>query len=162
MIELHDLEKLLPQRPPILMLDRVVDIEPGVSATGVRRFVPGDACFAGHFPGNPVLPGVLAIEAFAQTLLVVMMSRYTRDAAVPTRNLPLGYLARVNEMSFHRPIEPGQEISFSVAVERELGQFTIAACRATDGDVLCAKGSLTVAMDRKALAAALDASSGGE
>lgn len=161
-MELHDLEEWLPQRPPILMLDRVVDIDPGVSGTGLRRFEPGDACFAGHFPGRPLLPGVLMIEAFAQTLMVVMLSRYPREAAASGQMSPLGLLARVNEMSFRRPIEPGQDIAFAVKVERELGQFTIAACRATDGEELCAKGSLAVAIDRKELAATLNRESMGE
>lgn len=147
LLRIDDVERLLPQRPPILMLDRVVEIDPGVSGTGLRRFEKEDACFAGHFPGRPLLPGVLTIEAFAQTLMVVMLAGIPGDPSGTAS--PMGYLSRVNEMSFRRPIEPGQDIAFQVEVEKRLGQFTIATCRATHGDDLCAKGSLAVAMDRR-------------
>lgn len=146
LLRVDEVEALLPHRPPILMLDRVVDIDPGVSGTGLRRFEAGDACFAGHFPGRALLPGVLAIEAFAQTLMVVMLAGSAPRRTAP--DAPLGLLTRVDEMSFRRPIEPGQVIAFAVRVERRLGRFTIAGCRATrDGD-LCAKGSLAVALER--------------
>ena len=153
MMEFHDLERWLPQRPPILMLDRVVSVEPGVSGTGLRHFDPGDACFEGHFPERPLLPGVLMIEAFAQTLMVVMLSRHVRDPTAAPPEPPMGYLARVNEMSFHRTIEPGQDIAFAVRVEKELGRFTVAACRATDAAELCGKGSLAVAIDSREIEA---------
>ena len=108
-MDILDVARLLPQKPPILMLDRVVDIEAGVSGVGKRLFRAGDACFQGHFPWRPMLPGALTIEAMAQTALVVMLAEYHEELAAGP-DLPLGYLARVNDMSFHRPIEPGQEI----------------------------------------------------
>lgn len=155
-MDILDVERILPHRAPILMLDRVVEIDPGVSGTGLRRFEPGDACFDGHFPSQPVLPGALVIEAFAQTLMVVMLAGHVRKVATLPPEMPLGYLARVMEMSFQRPIEPGQEISFAVRVEKQVGQFTIASGRATHEGALCTKGSLAVAMNSKELEAALD------
>ena len=157
-MDILDVERLLPHRPPILMLDRVVAVEPGVSGTGWRRFGAADPCFDGHFPSRPVLPGIFIIEALAQTLMVVMMAKHLGAVAEPPPGLPLGYLARVMEMSFQEPIEPGQEISFAVRIDKRLGQFTIASGRATHADVLCAKGRVAVAIDSNELEAALGGS----
>ena len=154
-MDILDVRKLLPHEPPILMLDRVVEIEPGVSGIGQRSFKEGDACFAGHFPWRPLLPGVLMIEALAQTALVVLMAEHAAELQSAGPDLPLGYLARVQEMSFHRPVEPGQEVSFEVRVEKRLGQFTVVEGRVTRGGELCAKGKLAVAIDRKQLEEAL-------
>jgi len=154
-MEFLDLCGLLPHRPPILMLDRVVDVEPGVSGTGVRHFDPGDACFAGHFPGRPLLPGVLMIEALAQTALVVLLAEHADAIGTAGADLPLGYLARVHEMSFQKPIEPGQEVAFEVRIDKRLGQFTVLDGRVTRGGELCAKGKFAVALDEKELEAAL-------
>lgn len=152
-MDLLDVQKLLPQAPPILMIERVVDVEPGVSGVGKRTFREGDACFAGHFPGRPILPGVLTIEALAQTALVVLLAGPEPVEFGP--DLPLGYLARVHEMSFRSPIVPGQEVSFEVRVEEQLGSFTKIAGRVTREGTLCAKGSFAVFLDRTELAAAL-------
>ncbi|MGE0454533.1 MAG: 3-hydroxyacyl-ACP dehydratase FabZ family protein [Vicinamibacteria bacterium] len=154
-MEILDVRKLLPHQPPILMLERVVDLEPGVSGVGRRLFRDGDACFAGHFPGRPLLPGVLMIEALAQTALVVLLAEHAAELQAAGPDLPLGYLARVQEMSFQRAIEPGQDVRFEVRVEKRLGQFTVIEGRVTSDGVLCAKGKLAVAMDQKQLEAAL-------
>ena len=139
-MQVLDLESVLPHRPPILLLDRVIDLEPGVRGTGVRRFKTDDACFASHFPGQPILPGVLTIEALAQCLMVVLSAEAERPA-------PGGLLQRVQEMSFQHSIGPGDEAHFAVEVEKRLGRFVVASGRATVGDTLCAKGRLAVAMD---------------
>ena len=154
-MEILDVGRLLPHAPPILMLERVVEIEPGVSGVGRRLFRDGDACFAGHFPGRPLLPGVLMIEALAQTALVVLMAEHEDALEAAGPDLPLGYLARVQEMSFQSPVEPGQDVSFEIRVEKRLGQFTVVDGRVTRGGELCAKGKLAVALDRKQLEEAL-------
>jgi len=154
-MEILDPGRLLPHEAPILMLERVVDIEPGVSGVGQRLFRDGDACFAGHFPWRPLLPGVLMIEALAQTALVVLLAEHAAEIDASGPDLPLGYLARVEEMSFRRPIEPGQQVSFEVRVEKRLGQFIMVDGRVTRGGELCAKGKLAVSVDRKQLEQAL-------
>lgn len=154
-MEILDVRGLLPHEPPILMLERVVEIEPGVSGVGRRLFRDGDACFAGHFPWRPLLPGVLMIEALAQTALVVLLAEHAAELQSAGPDIPLGYLARVQEMSFQRAIEPGQDVRFEVRVEKRLGQFTVIEGRVTSDGALCAKGKLAVAMDQKQLEAAL-------
>jgi len=149
-MEAADPQRLLPQRPPILMLDKVVDIVPGEAGVGVKHFQADDPCFAGHFPGQPILPGVLAIEALAQTALVALLCADIDDLDAYERGEddPIGYLAKVNNMSFHKTIEPDQTIRFKAAVKRRVGAFVIVACEATRGADLCVRGELTLAMDQ--------------
>src|SRR5262252_6786139 len=90
------LELILPHRHPILMLDRVVDVVPKKSGRGVKHFSEDDPSFAGHFPSMPILPGVLAIEALAQTAAAVVLASDRDEEAVPA----LGLLGKVNEMTF--------------------------------------------------------------
>jgi len=153
-----DLEGVLPHRGPMLLLDRVIDLEPGICGIGVRRFEAGDPCFEGHFPGMPILPGVLTIEAMAQTLMVVLLAAEKDDPSSDQRSI--GYIQRVQEMSFRRTIVPGEEIHFSVQVEKRLGRFVVASGRATCDGALCAKGSVAVALETNGAEGALDASAG--
>src|SRR5689334_3230243 len=116
-LERSALEQLLPHKDPILMLDRVTHIIPGASGTGFRRFEACDQCFAGHFPGKPILPGVLTIEAFAQTAAVVLLV-YRPEMDRQKITTALG---KVKEMSFYAPITPGHDVRFRVYVDRSVG-----------------------------------------
>src|SRR5688572_1671709 len=100
-----ELEELLLQRAPILMLDRVVDIVPRASGTGIRRFGQDDPCFRGHFPGKPILPGIFAIEALAQTGAIILLAARANEFSVA----PFGLLGNVKEMIFRERIVPNDE-----------------------------------------------------
>ena len=140
-MDIHDLDAYLPQQPPIRMIEDVVDLEPGQSGTGRRLFRDGDPFFAGHFPGNPILPGVLLTEAFAQTAMVVLR------AGAPSDGPPAeGFLAKINDMSFRRPVTPGQHIHFKIVLTRKVKTFFMVDCQALDGDEVVAKGSLTLSL----------------
>ena len=131
---------LVPHRPPILMLDEVVGVIPGESGTGVRDFKEGDANFEGHFPGEPILPGVLTIEAFAQTALVVSVVDESRENTGAAN----GRLAKCSEMAFLEPILPGMKVNFTVEIERRVGTFVFVSCAASSGDLKIAAGKLTL------------------
>ena len=138
-IDHTQLLELVPHRPPILMLDEVVGIVPGEQGTGVRDFKEGDANFEGHFPGEPILPGVLTIETFAQTALVVSVVGEAENGGAAS-----GRLAKVNEMAFLEPILPGMKVNFAVEIERRVGTFVFVDCIATSGDLKIASGKLTL------------------
>ena len=135
-----ELEKLLPHRPPILMLDRVVDIVPRKRGTGLKCFSKDDPCFAGHFPGFPILPGALAIEAMAQTAAAVFLAQQDPGSS------GLGMLGKVNEMTFFARIVPEDEARFVIEVERAVGPFFIVNAKACVDDRTCAAGKLTLKM----------------
>lgn len=133
---------LIPHRPPSLMIDEVTSVVPGERGSGVRSFSSTDSCFSGHFPGNPILPGVLTIEAFAQTALVVSILDPSRGQVDATQ----GRLAKCREMAFMEPINPDMNVIFSIVIERRVGRFIFVSCTALANDVTVAAGKLTLRM----------------
>lgn len=139
-LDAEQLRALLPHRPPILMLEEVVDVVPRGSGTGMRRFRAEDPCFEGHFPGQPIVPGVLLIEAFAQTAMAVFLAEHV-DGDPPEK---LGLLAKVNEMTFTEQVVPGHTVRFSIVVDRHVGPFAFVSCEATEEGTQLVRGKLTL------------------
>jgi 3-hydroxyacyl-[acyl-carrier-protein] dehydratase len=105
--------ELLPHRHPFLMLDAVLACTPNASVTAIKHVRADEPHFAGHFPGNPVLPGVLVIEAMAQAGGV--LSHISNGDVEPK---PLYFLARVEDARFRRPVVPGETLRIEVSADR--------------------------------------------
>ncbi len=104
-----EIEKLLPHRAPFLLIDRLRDIKLGQSATGIKAVSGNEPYFVGHFPGNPVMPGVLIVEAMAQTagaLAALSLKETAEDKLV--------FLAAVNNTRFKTPVRPGDLLELRV------------------------------------------------
>jgi 3-hydroxyacyl-[acyl-carrier-protein] dehydratase len=130
---------LLPHRPPFRFVDRVVSLEPGVGVEARYR-VSGDEPFlAGHFPGNPIFPGVLQLEALAQTGAIALLSdeRYAGK-------LPL--FGGVTDVRFRRLVRPGDELTLRVELERLSARGGWGRARATVGDERCCEARLLFAI----------------
>jgi len=107
------IKELLPHRDPFLMLDEVIECVPNKSVTAVKHVVAEEAHFAGHFPGNPIMPGVLIVEAMAQAGGV--LSHISNGDLEPK---PLYVLARVDDARFRRTVVPGERLEIRVAAEK--------------------------------------------
>ena len=105
--------ELLPHRPPMLLIDRMIDIVPNVSATGVRQVSISDPIFAGHFPGYPIMPGVLIVEAMAQTAGALVM--YSMNASADDK---LVYFMSIDRARFRAPVMPGDVLMIPVKLQR--------------------------------------------
>jgi len=103
----YNVRELLPHREPILLVDHVLDLEIGESIITERTFPEGDPVFEGHFPGNPIMPGMLTIEALAQTagVLINITNEKTADES-------LFFFMSVDGVKFRRPVLPGMTIRF--------------------------------------------------
>ena len=113
-IRIDQILKLLPHRYPFLLVDRLKNVVPGVSGIGIKNVTMNEPFFQGHFPENPVMPGVLQIEAMAQTAgIIVLMSLPEEE-----RNGNSVYFMTVDEVKFRKPILPGDVIEFSVQKEQ--------------------------------------------
>ena len=123
-MERSEIEALIPHRPPFLWIDRVEELEPGVRCVTAKFVDPADPIFAGHFPANPILPGVLLIEAVAQTAGVMMGSAVPQTGAGEP---PL--LAAVNRFKFLKPVKPGQELRIETKKLTEVGAGVVAGRR---------------------------------
>jgi len=141
-LDIIDIMRFLPHRYPILLVDRVLECVPGKSLRAQKNVTMNEPFFAGHFPGHPVMPGVLVIEAMAQSACILAYRTMGTSGADGT----LFFFAGIDNARFRRQVVPGDILIFDVAVQRisrGLGKF---ACRATvDGEV-AAEGDLMAAI----------------
>lgn len=110
-LDVTDILTVLPHRPPMLLVDRVVELQPGERGVGLKGVTIGEYCFQGHFPGHPVMPGVLIVEALAQVVGVVIMTGFDRGEM-------LAYFTGIDEAKFRRPVRPGDLLRLEVEIER--------------------------------------------
>jgi 3-hydroxyacyl-[acyl-carrier-protein] dehydratase len=133
-LDIKEILRLMPHRYPILLVDRVLELEPGVRIVAIKNVSVNEPHFQGHFPGHPVMPGVLVIEALAQAAAV--LTYVTMKTSYPEGTLFL--FAGIDGARFKRPVEPGDQLRLEATmdrVKRGVGKFT---CRAlVDGEVAC-------------------------
>ncbi|MSO92143.1 MAG: 3-hydroxyacyl-ACP dehydratase FabZ [Rhodospirillales bacterium] len=115
-LDIKRIMEFLPHRYPFLMIDKVQDIVNGVSAVGVKNVTINEPFFQGHFPGNPIMPGVLIIEAMAQTAAVLVMESLGMNA-----NGHLVYFMSVEQARFRKPIVPGDCVHLHVERQHRRG-----------------------------------------
>lgn len=115
-LDIGGIMRAIPHRFPLLMIDRVEEIEPDHSAVGIKNVSINENFFAGHFPGHPVMPGVLIVESMAQTAAVLVVETLGGDAAGR-----LVYFMSVEGAKFRRPVVPGDQLRISVTKVRQRG-----------------------------------------
>jgi 3-hydroxyacyl-[acyl-carrier-protein] dehydratase len=123
-------QKILPHRYPFLLVDQVLEIERLKRIVSVKNVSANESYFQGHFPGKPILPGVLIIEAMAQTGGLLLLSE------IPERDKKLFFLAAVDEARFRRPVVPGDQLRIEVTVLKWKVKFCkLQAVATVNGDV---------------------------
>jgi 3-hydroxymyristoyl/3-hydroxydecanoyl-(acyl carrier protein) dehydratase len=143
--ELPDLLPWLPHRPPFLFVDRVRQLEPGQSIVAERLLRADEPHFAGHFPGRPIMPGVLIGEALAQTSgLLIGLSQAVSSA--PAAAKPGNYVLAATNLKFTHVAVPGDTLILRSASDRNFGALWRFTVEAAVGDKVVASGSLTLAL----------------
>jgi len=137
--------ELLPHRPPFLLVDEVEELEAGVRCVATRTLAGDDFWFAGHFPGNPVMPGVLIVEALAQTATLAAASAGASSAAGPMEG-KIGLFAGIDKVRFKRVVKPGDTMRLEAEIIAVHGPVGRAKVKATvDGQLAC-RGELMFAI----------------
>ena len=132
------IESIIPHRDPFLFLDEVLELEPGVRVVA-RKLVTGDEWFfAGHFPGRPIMPGVIMVEALAQAGAIAALS-------LEENRGKLALFAGIDDVRFKRIVEPGDELSLTCEIEAARGPVGRGKVTARVGDELAVRGTLTFA-----------------
>jgi 3-hydroxyacyl-[acyl-carrier-protein] dehydratase len=131
------IEEILPHRPPFLLIDEVLELEPGKRVLARREVRADDWWFAGHFPGRPVMPGVLTIEAIAQAGAVAVLADEANRGKLP-------FFAGIDDCKFKRIVEPGDVLSLECEFVRVRGPVAKGDGVARVGDEIAAQAALTV------------------
>jgi 3-hydroxyacyl-[acyl-carrier-protein] dehydratase len=118
MMDIQEIQQLLPHRYPFLLVDRVVEIVPGQKLMAYKNVTMNEPFFNGHFPGHPVMPGVLILEALAQASAILA---YKSEGMDPTRMV--SYLMAVDGARFRKPVVPGDRLHLQVEVIRHKGSI---------------------------------------
>jgi 3-hydroxyacyl-[acyl-carrier-protein] dehydratase len=135
------IEAILPHREPFLLIDEVLELEPGERVVARKRVRDDEWYLRGHFPGRPVMPGVLIVEAMAQTGAVAVLSEEENRGR-------LALFAGIDDTRFKRIVEPGEELQLECTLEQLRGPIGKGKARATVDGELAARGTLTFAVER--------------
>ena len=139
MLSNKEIREILPHRYPFLLVDKIIEMEPGVSAVGIKNVSANEPFFQGHFPDFPVMPGVLIVEALAQVGCVALLS-------IPENKGKLGMFTGINNMKFKKQVFPGDTLTFSAEVtgmRMNIGRANVVA--KVDG-VIAAAGEISFAL----------------
>ena len=122
-----EIEQILPHRHPFLLVDYIEDYEPGKFAVGYKCVTFREDFFKGHFPQEPVMPGVLIVEALAQTGAVAILSK-------PENKGKIAYFASINNAKFKNKVVPGDTLTLEVEIIKEKGPMGVGKAKATNQD----------------------------
>lgn len=143
-LDINEIQKFLPHRYPFLLVDRVLEMERLKRIVVIKNVTINEAFFQGHFPGQPVMPGVLILECMAQAGGILLLQE------VQDRTNKLMYLASMNNVKFRRPIVPGDQIRVEVSILAWKGDICKIEGKALVDGNLCAEANLMCVMvDRK-------------
>ncbi len=135
----QEIMEILPHRHPFLLIDTIEELEPGVRAVGRKNVTFNEPYFAGHFPGNPVMPGVLILEALAQAGAVAILS-------LPENRGKTAYFAGIDKAKFKQMVRPGDTLELETTIIRCKGPIGVGEAIATVNGKLAVKAELTFAV----------------
>ena len=135
------IEQIIPHRHPFLLIDEVVELEPGERVVARKKVRPDEWYLAGHFPGRPVMPGVLIVEAMAQAGAVAVLSQEENRGRI-------AFFGGIDDVRFKRIVEPGDELELECRLERVRGPIGKGKATAKVDGELVARGTLTFAVER--------------
>ncbi|UJF33255.1 3-hydroxyacyl-ACP dehydratase FabZ [Paenibacillus hexagrammi] len=142
MLDINQIQEIIPHRPPFLLVDRILEVEEGVRAVGIKNVTMNEPFFTGHFPGYPVMPGVLIIEALAQVGGVAMLSK-------PENKGKIGLFAGADGIRWRKQVVPGDTLILEMTITRMKGTVVKGQAVAKVGDEIVVEGELMFALANK-------------
>lgn len=139
MLDIKGIMEIIPHRNPFLLIDKIEELEPGEKAIGYKNVTMNENFFQGHFPGEPVMPGVLIVEALAQTGAVAILSLDEYKGKI-------AYFAGINNLRFKRKVIPGDTLKLEVEITKRKGPIGIGSAKATVEGQIAVTGELTFAI----------------
>lgn len=139
MLNIDEIQKILPHRPPFLLVDRIDELEPGKKAIGRKCVTMNEPYFVGHFPGKAVMPGVIILEALAQTGALVMLSEEKNAGKI-------AYFGGMDKVKFKRQVVPGDVLTLEVEIIKNKGSFGVGSAKAYVEDQTAVEAIFTFAI----------------
>ena len=139
MMELAEIQKILPHRYPMLLVDRILEMEPMKRAVGIKNVTFNEEFFQGHFPGHPIMPGVLILEAMAQVGGVMILYN-------PKHRGRLAYFAGIDRVKFRKPVTPGDQLRMVAEMTKTRGNIGKVWAQAFVENEVVAEGEFTFAL----------------
>jgi 3-hydroxyacyl-[acyl-carrier-protein] dehydratase len=139
MLTIEQIMEIIPHRPPFLLIDRILELESGVRAVGLKQVTINEPFFLGHFPGQPVMPGVLQIEALAQVGAVALLS-------LPETKGKLALFAGIDGVRFRKVVKPGDTLRLEVTLDKMRRSIGKGRGVATVDGAIAAEGEFTFAI----------------
>jgi len=145
MLDINKVMSLLPHRYPFLMIDRILEMEPGKRIVGIKNVTINEPFFQGHFPGHPIMPGVLLLEAMAQVGGVYALMN---DPKPETKVL---YFMSIDKAKFRKPVLPGDQVRFELELAKERGPIkTFKGTAKVDGALVAEAEMMAMIVDKNA------------
>ena len=140
LLDVNGIQRILPHRYPFLLVDAIEEMEPKKRIVGIKNVTANESYLQGHFPGKPVMPGVLIIESMAQTAGVLLLNE------VPDRDKKLIYFVAIDNARFRRPVVPGDQLRLELVVHSCRGTFCKLEGRASVNGELAAEATMMCKM----------------
>ena len=138
-LDINEIMKILPHRPPMLLVDKILDIEPFKTATGLKNVTLNEPFFPGHFPNNPVMPGVLILEAMAQVGGIAMLYPEEHRGKYPL-------FGGMDKIRFKKIVTPGDALITKAEITKVRGEFGVLHCDGYVNDTLVAAADFKFAL----------------
>jgi beta-hydroxyacyl-ACP dehydratase FabZ len=150
LLDINQIQAILPHRYPFLLVDRIIGYDPGKRVVGIKNVTLNEPFFAGHFPGAPVMPGVLIVEAMAQTAGVMML------ASMPDRETKLVFFTGIDGAKFRHPVVPGDQLRLELTVLKLRPRYIKLRGEAYVDGLLVAEAEISSALVDRSIVATCD------
>ncbi len=146
MLDIQEIQKILPHRYPFLLVDRILEMEKGRRIVGIKNVTANENFFQGHFPGQPIMPGVLIIEAMAQVGGVLALKSHEETMDVGSKVI---YFASIDKAKFRKPVIPGDQIRFELEVlQSKPPYWRLGGVALVDGKKVCEAEMMAMVRDK--------------
>ncbi|BCX78692.1 3-hydroxyacyl-ACP dehydratase FabZ [Campylobacter sp. 19-13652] len=142
MIDVMQIQKILPHRYPFLLIDRVVELEPSKHIVAYKNVTIGEPIFQGHFPGHPIYPGVMIIEGMAQAGGVLAFNSMSEEGKADAAENKVVYFMSIDRAKFRHPVRPGDRLEYHLSVLKHKGNVWVLDGKAYVDDKLVAEAEL--------------------